>query len=433
MTRAQGPVIFARVYNSRIDRNADFGPGWRVSLAEELLVDGDAVTYVDDAGARHAFAWGAAGYAASPPTPRHAATTLTFEDTGGIRVATMTDGDATRTFEQADGTGARYVVRTLATRARTLAFDYLGGRLSTVSHDGTTLFEIGRDADGRVAELRDSHGRQVRYAYDSAGRLETARDLAGSDWRYLYRDDGRLGAAVDPLERPYLAASYDETGRVTRSWSGPLHFYDYAADVNTVAEGTGDEHTLVRNPAGVTTAVSSTTGANWQMTLDDANRVSTLTLPDRSLAYTWGENGKVAALAETVAGETTVRRYDYDAEARLIAVRGGDRPVDVAYLPGNVRIVTGGEVFEYDLDELGRVVSVRDGAPDAVRVERNDEGDIVELSQGNRVVRFGRDELGRIADATFPDGESARYIYDNIGNLGHNLRSRHTLFPSYTP
>ena len=34
-------------------------------------------------------------------------------------------------------------------------------------------------------------------------------------------------------------------------------------------------------------------------------------------------------------------------------MRGGDRPVDVTYLPGNVRIVTGEEVFEYDLDEAG--------------------------------------------------------------------------------
>ena len=265
VTRAQGPVIFARVHDSRIDRNADFGPGWRLSLAEELLVDGDAVTYIDDAGARHGFAWGATGYAASPPTPRHAATTLTFEDVGGRRVATMTDGDATRTFERADRAGTRYVIRTIATRARTLAFDYLGGRLSAVSHEGATLFEIERDADGRVAELRDNHRRQVRYAYDSAGRLETVRDLAGSDWRYLYDDSGRLGGAVDPLKRPYLAASYDETGRVTKSYSGPLHFYAYGARNTTVTDGAGDEHTLVRNPAGVTTAVSSTDrGANWR-------------------------------------------------------------------------------------------------------------------------------------------------------------------------
>ena len=410
-------MIFARIYDSRIADNADFGPGWRPSLAEELLVDGNAVTYVDDAGARHGFAWGAAGYAASPPTPRHAATTLVFEDAGGTRVATIVDGETTRTFERADEAGTRYVIRTRATRARTLAFDYAaGGRLARVSHGGATLFEIERDAEGRIARLRDDHGGVVRYAYDADGRLETAQDLAGSDWRYLYRDDGRLGGALDPLDRPYLAASYDELGRVTQAYSGPLHTYEYGAGVTTVVEGTGDEHTLLRNPAGVTTAVSSTTGDDWELTLDQANRVSTLTLPERSVAYTYGDGGRVESLAETVDGETTVRWYDHDAEGRLIAVRGGERPVDVAYLPGNVRIVAAEEVFEYDLDEFGRVVSVRQDDEDEVRAEYNDAGDLVSLSQGNRVARFGRDELGRIVDASFPDGETARYLYDDLGN-----------------
>ena len=62
------------------------------------------------------------------------------------------------------------------------------------------------------------------------------------------------------------------------------------------------------------------------------------------------------------------------------------------------------------------MVSVRDGEEDVVRVERNDAGDIVELSQGNRVARFGRDELGRIAEASLPDGASVRYFYDSLGN-----------------
>ncbi len=86
VTRAQGPVVFARVYDSRIRSNADLGTGWRLSLGEELLVDGD---------------------------PRHRATALSFMDADGARVARMVDGDTTRTFEKADKAdkaGTRYVV-----------------------------------------------------------------------------------------------------------------------------------------------------------------------------------------------------------------------------------------------------------------------------------------------------------------------------------
>ena len=46
---------FSRVYDSRIRRGRDFGPGWRLSLDEELTVmDGDLV-YTDGSGARHYF------------------------------------------------------------------------------------------------------------------------------------------------------------------------------------------------------------------------------------------------------------------------------------------------------------------------------------------------------------------------------------------
>ena len=112
-----------------------------------------------------------------------------------------------------------------------------------MSHDGATLFDVERDRDGR---------------------LETVRDLAGSDWRYLYRDDGLLGGAVDPEGRTYLAADYDAAGRVARAFAdGRLHDYAYAPEGTTVAEATGEVHALTRNAAGVTTALSSTTGDSW--------------------------------------------------------------------------------------------------------------------------------------------------------------------------
>ena len=258
-------------------------------------------------------------------------------------------GNAVRTFEQADAAGTRYVVRLVRTPARELVFDYDGGRLAAVSHDGATLFEVERDRDGRIAAVRDDHGRSVRYAYDSAGRLDTVRDIAGSDWRYLYRDDGLLGGAVDPEGRTYLAAAYDAAGRVARAFAdGRLHDYAYAPGGTTVAEAAGEVHTLTRNAAGATTALSSTTGVSWSLTLDAANRVSTLTLPERTIGYAYGGHGKVATMtvADSVSGTTRVHSYDYDAQGRLVAVAGGGADATVVYAAGSVRIDDGGEVLD---------------------------------------------------------------------------------------
>ena len=355
-------MVFARVHDSRIAANADFGPGWRLSLAEEILVDGDAATHVDESGARHAFAWDGTAWTRSPPTPRHAGTTLAFAEAGGGRTAVLADGDAVRTFVQADAGGARYVVASLRTAARELAFGYEGGRLATVSRDGAVLLRVGRDADGRIAHVEDDHGRAVRYSYDADGRLATVRDLAGSDWEHRYGDDGLLAAAVDPEGRTYLAAGRDDAGRVARAFAdGRLREYAYADHGTTVVEDTGEVHAFARNAAGVTTALESTTGVSWRLALDAANRVSTLTLPERTIDYAYGGNGEVetTTVADAATGTTRMQSYDYDAEGRLVSVSGGGADATVVYAAGLVRIEDAEGVFEYETDDRGRVAWVR--------------------------------------------------------------------------
>ena len=82
---------------------------------------------------RGTFARNGSGYVASPGTPRHSRTALSFGDVGGTRLATLSDGEATPTFEPADHTGARYAVRTVRTPSRELVFDYVDTKLATVS------------------------------------------------------------------------------------------------------------------------------------------------------------------------------------------------------------------------------------------------------------------------------------------------------------
>ena len=418
VTRAQGPVVFARVYDSRIDGNDDFGTGWRLSLAEELHVNGDVVTYMDESGARYAFARAGTTWVANPPTPQHAATTIEFANVDGNRIAVLGDGDTVRTFHQTDVAGARYVVSRVKTPDRELVFDYDRGRLNTVAHDGRTLIQIERDQQGRVAAVRDNYSRSVRYRYDADGRLEKVRDIAGGDWRYLYGDNGVLAGSADPEGRLYLAAYYDSDGRVAKTFGEQSHGYAYGPDGTTVSEGTGDVYTLARNGPGVTTALSSTNGASWTVTLDAANRVTMLSLPDRSLGYTYGANGRVETetVADSIAGRTTVLSYAYDAEARLTSVSGSGADINVAYARGHVWIESAGEVFQYEVDHHGRVVSVGSGRSETIRVERDGAGDIVAFSQGSWSVRFGRNALGRIVDAAHADGLTARYFYDDLGN-----------------
>ena len=96
-----GPVIFARVYDSRITDNVDLGPGWRLSLAEKISpVAGGSYLYLDGSGTRHRFVDGEAGYVVSPPTPRHNRTQLSMVNEKIV----LHEADGTvRTFGQFSG------------------------------------------------------------------------------------------------------------------------------------------------------------------------------------------------------------------------------------------------------------------------------------------------------------------------------------------
>ena len=121
-------------------------------------------------------------------------------------------------------------------------------------------------------------------------------------------------------------------------------------------------------------------------------------------------------MADEASGTTRMHSYDYDARGRLVSVSGGGADATVTYAAGLVRIEDAAGVFEYEVDDRGRVAWVRQGAGAEIRVERDRAGDVVGISQDRRSVRFGRDELGRIVDAAFTDGSSARYRYDSLGN-----------------
>ena len=205
---------------------------------------------------------------------------------------------------------------------------------------------------------------------------------------------------------------------MAQAFSGRLYTYAYTDATATVTEDDSEVHAFGRNAAGVTTALSSTGGVSWRLTLDAANRVTTLALRERTTSYTYNSGGRVATVtvADAIAGNTSMRSHTHDDRGRLAGVGGGGRTVTLTYAEGRVHMADQDEMLEYDLDREGRIASVQQGTDLTIWAERDSAGDIVALSQGHRTVQFGRDALGRIVDANFADGQSARYFYDNLGN-----------------
>ena len=423
---AGGPLVFGRVYDSRILENADFGTGWRLSLAEELRFDAAGLTHVDASGTSRRFRLTGDRYTSARPVPELAGV---FVSRDGDR-ATLHDGHGRRrVFEKQAGTSSMMIVSAETKGAKVIGFSYVNGLLSSVGYEGERVFEIRRDGTGRVVSVSDGHGRSVAYDYTADGLLEVVHDVAGNSWRHVYGTDRRLTEAVGANGEPFLLVDYDESGRVEESRSGREYSFDYEGRKTTVTEGTGYRHTFEQSHTGATRSFASTTGISWRLEFDGENRVRSVAHQGGRHALDYDADGSIASTTGT-GGTPDVAEYSYDDSGRLTTVLSGDEWLDVTYVRNKTFIRGLGLDFEFELSG-GRVVSVMDQGVH-VDVERDEMGYVVGFRGRVSSVRFERDGLRRLAETVYRDGLSSRYSYDALGNrrlaehsLGSSVAYRH--------
>ena len=400
VVRANGPVAFARLYDSRMADNADFGPGWRLALAEEVIV-GAAATYIDRSGTRHRFQPTGNGYfAAVPRTAAHAGSRLVVDD----GAATLHEGDGTvRVFARAERAGV-YRITQVRGKSRRLDFAYMGGRLAAISHAGKVLFTIRRDEWGRILAVGDRHGRSVRYGYTAWGSLRDVRDLAGNHWRHEYGPSGRLTGAVGANGKPYLSVRYDALGRAVESRFGRQYAFAYAHRRTTVTAGTGQVRVFEQDAAGITVRMAVDGSVAWTVTPDELGRAEVLKTPARTIRYRYANDAsaRVAKIIEETAAGRVERKLAYDRAGRLTGIEASDGSwTEIAYTSGQVRLAGTDGDFVYDVSPTGAVTSVADpaGRSDA---EYDRHGDLIALRRGELSVEFERDELGRVVETATP-------------------------------
>jgi RHS repeat-associated protein len=91
----------------------------------------------------------------------------------------------------------------------------------------------------KVAEVRDSTGRTVRYQYDSSERLIAVTDPAGGVTRYGYDSQHRMTTITDARGITFLENTYDANSRVCRQRqadNGVFTMHYVTADIATTPE-----------------------------------------------------------------------------------------------------------------------------------------------------------------------------------------------------
>lgn len=432
------PLVLGRVYDSAYqEAGGDFGPGWRLTVAEKIDVNDRELAYTDAANVVYRFK--AAGSRLVPLTPAFPGTG-TVETDGTI---TLRSKDLTRRFAPS---GGGYRLSDVASDVGRATLSYRGGRLDAIS-SGAAEVRLLRRSDGRLVAIRDHLGRAVRYGYDSKGTLATVADLAGETWRLGYRALGPgesvLASIADPRGHVVLEAAFEDgktsfvrvlavktsfhyeghTTRVVDALGRTTTFYHLASGATDgVTDPTGSHTQLIFNGRGQPTVVQRNGVDVGRLEYDNSGRLSSLVSDAREIEFAYGAHGLVR-----VTGDAADATYAYDAQGRVTAAADGAGQRTYAYGEGGAlaAVTLDGVTTELRTDANGATTEARrDGEPVIVYRHRAD-GRVAGIDYANSAsVRYRYDKRGFRTQADYGQDVTSQLRYDAAGNLvRYELRS----------
>jgi RHS repeat-associated protein len=339
-----------------------------------------------------------------------------------------------------------------------LDYDPAGRLMREVGFDGRTI-EHDYDPSGRLVEQRDV-GRPIRFRRDALGRLLEKRFADGSSHRFAWDKAGRLIEAANEARR--LAFEYDPAGRLLAEHQDDQvlrHRYDRRGRRRGSQLPDGRVVQTMFGPDGLSTAVGFDGALVASFARDEAGRETERLAGGLHEKREYDPQGRLIAqqgfrrgggrtdgggnpvfargygydgadaLVQIEDARRGLKRYQYDACDRLLAVDGAEPEAFVVDPAGNILasgpdgafwggaakgdrlLVHGDRKFAYD--DYGNRIREQRAAGGAVRVDyRYDAANqLIEVDKtsrlGRRRTRFAYDALGRrvskaTADLTVP-------------------------------
>ena len=315
------PIVFGRVYDSSKQDESDFGPGWKLSVAESLRLTDRRLLYVDASNSEYELDVDGARISSVHPH-------LTgirggrFDGTGLV----LETGDLVKTFYR-HGDGFRLAeVRNHSDGW--ISFSYSGDVIERISSSGGRHVDIQRDATGRIVAAVDDAGRRVAYAYDSSGRLSESHDLAGEAYRYSYDAKGFLSELIDPRSERNVAARFDEVGRVIELTSQhDAMSYRYEAGSTLATNALQQAARFWHHGAGLTQSIQDFAGGVSALELDAELHATQFTFDGVAVARAAHAGDRLSAVIESNGSSFETRRFAYDARGRLIRIGEAGEPL----------------------------------------------------------------------------------------------------------
>jgi YD repeat-containing protein len=388
------PIVFGRVYDSSKENESDFGPGWKLSVAESVRQVGGSLRYVDASNSEYELKLNGARISSAHPhltgirDGRLSATEIVFE-VGALTKTFAQYGDAFRLVEIRDSSG------------NWISLSYSGEVIERISSSGERHVDIRRDAAGRIVGATDDAGRTVRYAYDSSGRLSESYDLAGETYRYSYNPRGYLAELIDPRGERNLTARFDDAGKViVLSSQHDALTYQYVAGSTLVSNAMQQAARFWYHDTGLTETAQDFAGGVSSLVLDADLHVSQFRFDGADVASADYGGGRLLAIRRSNGRSFETQRFAYDARGRLLRIGEAGQPL-----------------ARYGYDERGNVVFADDGSGERrYRYDRN--GSLVGAEINEFRLEFDVNRIGLVEHVYWDaaQGTSHQHERANVGN-----------------
>ena len=282
----------------------------------------------------------------------------------------------------------------------------------------------------RITEITGSEGEKKSYTYDALGNVTSMTDGEGNTTRYAYTLSGQLAKVTDALgnETEY---QYDACDRLIE-----IRQYGAEGSLKEEVEGSGMDTDLLE--------AEKQNGRNrlcqvTRYTRDLRGQVTeTMDALKQREVYTYDKKGQLLSKLDK---EGYLTKYAYTKQGDLSGIQYADgREVKLSYNPlrqlmevqdwlGNTKITPdalgraqkvqypyGREVY-YTYGKAGerRSMTYPDGK--TVFYGYDEQLRLSELKEGDSIINYGYDPLGRLCEKQFPNGTKTTYAYDRKDQL----------------
>ena len=288
------------------------------------------------------------------------------------------------------------------------------------------------DDDGNLISAKDNAGRHESYNYNNASDMTKLTTADNKAYKFTYSDTykHRMLSATSESSGVKNSFTYDGSGNLTKTRvdkSGYAKYIEqsstYTSNGNYLATSTaanGYSTTYTYNPyKGTLTSVKDANDKTTTYTYDgNTDRMKTVTSGGSTVEYTYNDNGQLTSIQSP--GSSPTYNFVYDKWGNNTEVKVGSQILVTNTYKSNNGLLTqqkyGNEfTVGHNYDSLDRETSRSYNGTTKFYWTYNADGNLARYSEnGNRVLTYLYDDIGRLLQVSGNDGSYVKTSYDEL-------------------